>query len=253
MIDITPGGIEVALLGAVGGVATYFFNQFVVEWYHLVMRRRRLRDALLVDCVEILHRVNHLSFQYHRIADADDRDDLRQVMKHPNGFVMCGPMPDTRELVTLLDQRGSRLVVRFFERWETFAILEHRYTAIYQKLLETAAACLDRRDDVVSLRELKLEYWEQLRAGLLAMQETGKDLCFFACQLFRHLGKFNEPLLAKYSAQRWTSWSEFDAEVRRYADGVVDPLIRVGSTPHAPHQGFHGERRRRDRTSAPRT
>src|SRR5689334_23313392 len=120
MFDLTPTRIEIAVLGAVGGLVTYFLNQLAVEWYRSSVRTRRLRDALLVDCVEILHRVNHLPFQYHREPGGSDRDDLQQVMKHPNGFVICGPLSETRELVTLLDQRGSRLVVRFFERWQTF-------------------------------------------------------------------------------------------------------------------------------------
>jgi hypothetical protein len=217
MIELSTVEMKVAVLGALGGVVTYFLNQVVVEWYQASVRKNRLRDALLVDSVEILQRVNHLPFQFHPPSDGAAHDDLQQVMKHPNGFVICGPLSATRELVTLLDQRGSRLVVRFFERWEMFSILEGRYAAVYQKLLETAAQCTDDQDARNSIHELKKEYWEQLRGSLAAMQEAGQDLCYFACQLFRHLGRFSEAKLARYSAQRWKSWREFEAEVQCYA------------------------------------
>jgi hypothetical protein len=234
MLDMTPTGIEIAVLGALGGVVTYFLNQFLVERYRAAVRTRRLREGLLVDCVEILHRVNNLPFQFHRTPGATDRDDLRQVMKHPNGFVICGPLSETRELVTLLDRRGSRLVVRFFERWAMFSILEGRYTAIYQKLLDTAAQCTDVNDPRNSIRELKEEYWEQLRSSLAAMESAGKDLCFFACQLFRHLGKFDERLLAQYSAQRWKTWREFETELARYTGSASEVEAKVDAADVTP-------------------
>jgi hypothetical protein len=235
MIELSTVEMKVAVLGALGGLFTYFLNQVVVEWYQAAVRKNRLRDALLVDSVEILQRVNHLPFQFHRPSDGTAHDDLQQVMKHPNGFVICGPLSESRELVTLLDQRGSRLVVRFFERWEMFSILEGRYAAIYQKLLETAAQCTDEQGERSSVYELKKEYWEQLRGSLAAMDEAGKDLCFFACQLFRRLGRFSEAKLAKYSAQRWKSWREFEDEVRRYA--ITESAPSPGSEASAAASG----------------
>lgn len=249
MLEITTAGVEIAVLGAVGGALTYFLNQYVVEWYHSRVRTKRLRDALLVDCVEILQRVNNLPLQFERTAMLSDREDLRQARNHPNGFVICGPMSETRELVTLLDPLGSRLVVRFFERWEMFSILESRYTGIYQKLLETAAQCMDlcmdqhmeTRDDARSVRELREEYWEQLRSSLAAMRAARQDLCYFACRIFRHLGKFGEPKLAMYSTQRWTTWQEFETEFRRYdatgaqtAEVTTAPTQVFPSRPHLP-------------------
>ncbi len=241
MLEITTAGVKIAVLGALGGALTYFLNQYVVEWYHSSVRTKRLRDALLVDCVEILQRVNNLPLQFDRTATLSDRDDLRQARNHPNGFVICGPMTETRELVTLLDPLGSRLVVRFFERWEMFSILESRYTGIYQKLLETAAECMDlgmgqgneAGDDARSVRELREEYWEQLRSSLAAMRAARQDLCYFACRIFRHLGKFNEPKLAKYSTERWTTWQEFETEFRRYDTTGVQPSSATTDAPAA--------------------
>jgi hypothetical protein len=218
MLDFTATGIQVAVLGAAGGVVTYFLNQLIVERYRAAVRTRRLRDALLVDCVEILERVNHLPFQFHRTPGEADYDDLRQVRKHPNGFVICGPLSETRELVTLLDRQSSRLVVRFFERSQMFATLESRYAAVYQKLLDTAAQCADGSGERPSLRELKEEYWEQLRSSLAAMHTAGQDLCLFACRLFQKLGRFPEAKLAEHSAGRWQTWSEFETELRGYAE-----------------------------------
>lgn len=237
MLEITTAGVEIAVLGALGGALTYFLNQYVVEWYHSTVRTKRLRDALLVDCVEILQRVNNLPLQFERTAMLSDRDDLRQARNHPNGFVICGPMSETRELVTLLDPLGSRLVVRFFERWEMFSILESRYTGIYQKLLETAAKCMDQSldsgDEARSVRELREEYWEQLRASLAAMRATRQDLCYFACRIFRHLGKFGEQKLAKYSTERWKTWQEFETEFRRYDTAGAQPSSATTDSPAA--------------------
>lgn len=211
-----------ALLAADGGgslgwpivsaVVIYVLNQQITTY----VRKRRLKTALLVDCIETLERLAdaYPGFECERQPDLSSADDLEAATKHFNGFVVVGPMPETRELIALLRPREARLIVQYFERWELFRGLEQRYSATYQRLVETAAKCCQEGADVE--RRLREEYWQQLRVSLTEMQTTARELCLFSCKIFLALAPQNELALGENSNRRWKSWKDFQEEKRKY-------------------------------------
>jgi hypothetical protein len=197
-------------------IATALLIFFLQQLYSTRVRANRLRDALLVDCIESLKRLSkkYSGFQCNRPPATSAAEDLLAVRSHMSGFVVAGAAPETRELITLLDKHRSRLVVWYFERWELFKSLEQRYSTTYQKLLESAAKCCD--DDSVAARNLREEYWDQMAMLLSEMSSVGRDICRYACRVFRALASFNELELFDSSNERWHDWSEFEAELASY-------------------------------------
>ncbi len=194
------------------GVVVYLLNQHVTTHF----RRSRLKNVILVDCIETLQRLSneYPTFRCHRPTELTLEEDFGAVRNHPNGFVVAGPMQEPKELVTLLRQAEARVVVRYYERWELFMSLEERFTVAYQRLLEASAkACHSEQVDSLLLKE---EYWQQVKCLLALMNDTGREVCLFACKVFRCLAPFNELELEENSCNRWKTWQEFEAEKERY-------------------------------------
>lgn len=196
----------------VSAVAAYILQQV----WSTSVRKRRLRSAVIVDCLETLNRLSeqYSGFNCNRPEGLTSEDDFAAARSHCNGFVVTGAMPETKELITLLDQKEARLLVWYFERWDLFKNLEERYAVTYQRLLEAAAKCCEPNSEVE--KRLKEEYWQQLRVSLDQMRETGRELCLFACRLFRAIAPTNELELEENSDGRWKEWADFEKERKRF-------------------------------------
>ncbi|MDA1051776.1 MAG: hypothetical protein O3C40_15025 [Planctomycetota bacterium] len=83
----------------------------------------------------------------------------------------------------------------------------------HAKLLESTLSTLE---DEQALNTLRAEYWDQTIGTLELLRETGTELCFFSCRLFRLFAPSSELFVEENSEGRWKTWKEFNQEFEEY-------------------------------------
>lgn len=197
------------------GVVVLLVGNVLLDQWRTRVRRDRLKAALLVDCLETLIKLESADFTYHRTG-TDDLLDWESIRKQSRGFIFCSPQIEAKELVTLVGERQARLIVRFYERWETFIGFEKLYADVHAQLVELLAACCTKGDEAAELRHMKEECWEQLKGAIDDMQATSKEMCGISLALFRQLTWPSEAKLARLSEERWSHFADLEAEAKNY-------------------------------------
>lgn len=206
---------DITVWTVVSGVLVLLIGNFCLDQWRTHIRKQRLKAALLVDCLETLIKLGSAAFDYHRTG-TEDLHDWDCIKLQPRGFIVCSPQVEAKELIALVNEREARLVVRFYERWETFVGFEKLYASVHAQLVEILAACCTKGEDAKELRHMKEECWDQLKGAVEDLKITAAELCGISVALFRQFTWPSEEKLHRLSEERWTKWTELEAEAKNY-------------------------------------
>lgn len=221
-----------------GGVVTFLIGNVIIDRIRLSLRMRRLKNALLTDCLETLYKFGTKpetesssdktkekdkgQFWCCRIPPCDDAKDWEHIRTLCRGYVLCPPLEDAKELVTCVKDWEARLVVRFYERWQLFVAFEKLYSEVHAQLVTLIATCCAKPDEAKELRHMKDECWEQLSGALEDMQETSLEMCSFSCKLFRAFTWPSNEEIDRLSEHRWPTLCDMEREAAIYEKAIAD-------------------------------
>ena len=214
-------------IGLVSGVSLFLVSRWLSDY----LRRRRLIDALFVECVITIRKFEPVLPAIKQLDLSESNPSLQHARSLISGIILAEPLKDLTELLTLLREGDQiRDVVHFFDRWARFIAFEQRYAVVYERLLELAS----QEPEGKYSREMYEEYWSRATSILHEMYRIGNELCCICCRICRRHGPYDDHELGKLSDGLWQNWREwalkrdgYEVESRRFARPGVAAQMTV--------------------------
>jgi hypothetical protein len=191
-------------LGLLTGVASFVVSRWLYDVITIHLRRRRLIDALLVECVTTIRKFDPVLPIIKKLDLRKETPSLERARSLISGIILADPLKDLTELLTLLKESDQiKDVVQFFDRWARFIAFEQRYAVVYEKLLEVASD-----SSSAEFMQMYDEYWSRATSILQDMYRLGNELCGICCGICRRHGPYDDEDLDKLTDGLWKSWGE---------------------------------------------